>query len=106
MNEEHNNLYRDTHIVKDIKIMLLEWLGHLWRMYNNRIPKVALVAILEGKRKGERPKLRWLVDIQVDLKMTGIKGWKKARKIRRDGCKWGRIRKTKKSKAQKNIIII
>jgi hypothetical protein len=44
---------------------------------NNRIPKAALDAKLEGKRKVGRPKLTWLDDIQVDLKMMGIKGWRR-----------------------------
>jgi hypothetical protein len=38
---------------------------------NNRIPKAALDAKLEGKRKVGRPKLTWLDDIQADLKMMG-----------------------------------
>ena len=46
-------------------------------MENNRNLKVALDAELEGKRRVERPKLKWLDDIQVDLKMTEIKGWRR-----------------------------
>jgi hypothetical protein len=52
-------------------------MGHLIRIENNRFPKVALDAELEGKRKVGRPKLRWLDDIQADLKMVGIKGWRR-----------------------------
>jgi hypothetical protein len=44
---------------------------------NNSIPKAALDAKLEGKRKVGRPKLKWLDDIQVDLKMMGVKGWRR-----------------------------
>jgi hypothetical protein len=44
-------------------------------MENNRIPKIISDAKLEGKREVERPKLRWLDDVQTDLKVTGIKGW-------------------------------
>jgi hypothetical protein len=43
---------------------------------NNRFPKVALDAKLEGKRKVGRSKLRRLNDAQLDLKMVGIKGWR------------------------------
>jgi len=43
-------------------------------MENNRIPKVALDAELEGTRKVGRPKLRRLHVTQADLKMTEIKG--------------------------------
>jgi len=41
-------------------------------MENNRNPKGALDAKLEGKRKVGRTKLRRLHDIQVDFKMIGI----------------------------------
>lgn len=44
-------------------------------MENNRNPKGALDAKLEGKRKVGRTKLRRLNDIQVHFKMIGIKGW-------------------------------
>ena len=63
-------------MVRDIQIKRLEWLGHLIRLENNRIPVVALIAKLEFKRKVGRPKLRWINDIQADLKMIGIKGWR------------------------------
>jgi hypothetical protein len=44
---------------------------------NNRIPKAALDAKVEGKRKVGRPKLTWLDDIQVGLKVMGNKGWRR-----------------------------
>ena len=72
-NGEHNNVYRDTDMVKVIKTERLKWLGLLQRMHNNRIPKVKLGAKLEGKRKAGRPKLRWLKCDRVGLKMKGIK---------------------------------
>jgi hypothetical protein len=53
---------------------------------NNRNPKGALDAKLEGKRKGGRTKLRRLNNIQVDFKMTGIKGWRRNGPIRMNGC--------------------
>jgi hypothetical protein len=42
---------------------------------NNRIPKIVLDEKLDGKMKVERPKLRWLDDVQADLKITGIEWW-------------------------------
>jgi hypothetical protein len=48
---------------------------------SNRIPKIGLDTKLNGERKVGRPKLRWLDDVQADLKTRGIKGWtKKAQK--------------------------
>ena len=46
-------------------------------MENNIIPKAALDAKLEGKRKVGRPMLRRLDDTQADLKITEIKGWRR-----------------------------
>jgi hypothetical protein len=40
-------------------------MGHLIRMENSRVPKVALDAKLEGKRKFGRPESRWLDNIQL-----------------------------------------
>jgi hypothetical protein len=48
--------------------------GSLNKKGNNRIPKAALDAKLEGKMKVGRPKLTWLDDIQADLKIMGITG--------------------------------
>lgn len=73
-NEELHNLNQDTDVVIDIKIRRLKWLSQPVRIENNRIPKAALDAELEGKRKVGRPKLRRLDDTQADLKMTEIKG--------------------------------
>ena len=56
-NEELKNLYQETDIVRQIKTIMLEWLGHLIRMENIRIPKVALDTKQDGKRKAGRPKM-------------------------------------------------
>jgi hypothetical protein len=44
------------------------------RMESNRISKTVLRVKVEGKGRVERPKLRWLDDVQLDLKTRGIKG--------------------------------
>jgi hypothetical protein len=46
-------------------------------MENNRILRVVSVAKLEFKRKIEKPMLIWLDNIQVDLKIIRIKGWRR-----------------------------
>jgi len=56
-NEELKNLYQERDIVRHIKTLRLEWLGHLIRMQNIRITKVALDTKQEGKRKVGRPKM-------------------------------------------------
>jgi hypothetical protein len=75
----------------------LECLDHLIRMENSIIPKVALDAKLEGKRKVRRPKLRWLDDIQ-DLKMIGIKRW---RRKAQDRPEWMDVIREAKVKLQR-----
>jgi hypothetical protein len=43
-------------------------------MENNRIPKIVSDAKLDGQRKVERPKLRWMDEVQADIKITGNEG--------------------------------
>ena len=64
-------------MVTDIKLRGLEWLGHLIRMEDNRIPKIVLNAKLDVKRKIGRPKLEFLDDVQKNLKITGIGEWRR-----------------------------
>jgi hypothetical protein len=47
-NEELNNLDQNVDTATDVKLIRLEWLGHLMRMENNRIPKTVLDAKLDG----------------------------------------------------------
>jgi hypothetical protein len=46
-------------------------------MESNRIPKIVLYAKLEGTRKVERPKPRWLDDVQANIKIIAIEGWRR-----------------------------
>jgi hypothetical protein len=73
-NKELHNLNEDIDTVMDIMIRRLKWLGQPVRIENNRIPKAALDAELEGKRKVGRPNLRRLDDTQAGLKMRENKG--------------------------------
>jgi hypothetical protein len=43
-------------------------------MENNRTPNIVLDAKLDRKTKVERPKQRWLDDVQPVSKIIGIKG--------------------------------
>jgi hypothetical protein len=45
MEYELYSLYKEPHIVEDIKIRRLEWAGHIIRMEEERIPK----KLLKGK---------------------------------------------------------
>lgn len=46
-----DNLYPSINIVTDVKFRKLEFLGHLIRTGNNRIPKMVLDTKLNGRKK-------------------------------------------------------
>jgi hypothetical protein len=50
--------------------------GHVERMEENVIPKRMLKGRLYSTRRKGRPTLRWLVDVESDLKKMTMKGWK------------------------------
>jgi hypothetical protein len=57
-------LYKDLDIVVDIK--RFEWIGHLVRTDHGRVVKEIFDSKLNGRRM-ERPRLRWLEDIEKGL---------------------------------------
>jgi hypothetical protein len=60
-------------------------LGHRERISEDRVIKKLYMSKPEGRRSVGRPKMRWLDDVEEDLRMMRISGWRgKAR--RRD--KW------------------
>jgi hypothetical protein len=66
-NEELNTLLKGEDRVRFIKSQRIRWLGHVDRMEDNAMPK----RMLKG-----RPRMRWLDDIESDLKKMEVKGWK------------------------------
>jgi hypothetical protein len=72
-NLELQNVYKSPDIVIEIKIRRLEWLGHIIRMEDTRIPKMILNTNPEDRRGVGRPKLRWLDDVEADIKTLGVK---------------------------------
>ena len=74
-NQEIYDLYKDNDIVIDIKVRRIEWLGHICRMNDTRLPRMILNAKLDGRRKVGRPRLRWIDDVQADLRKIGITNW-------------------------------
>ena len=45
----------------------LQWLGHVHRMQQNRIPKQVLQWNPHGKKKRERPRKNWKATVNKDL---------------------------------------
>jgi hypothetical protein len=70
-NEELNTLLKGEDIVRFIKSQRIRWLGHIERMEDNAMPKR-----LYSKRRKGRPRMRWLDDVESDLKKMEEKGWK------------------------------
>jgi hypothetical protein len=64
--------YKYQDIVVAIKIQILEWLGHIIRLNEARIVKI-FEEKLEGRRGRGRPRLRWINDVEEDLRMLGVK---------------------------------
>jgi hypothetical protein len=76
-NSELMTKYKSQDIVSAIKIRRLEWLGHIIRMNEDRIVKKIFEENLEGRRGRGRPRLRWLNDVEDDLRMVGVKRWRR-----------------------------
>jgi len=56
-----------------IKIRRLEWLGHVIRMNETKSLKKIFEEKLEGRRGRGRPRLRWINDVEDDLRKLGVK---------------------------------
>jgi hypothetical protein len=75
-------------IVRFIKSQRIRWLGHVKRMEDNAMSKRMLKGRLYCKRKKGRPRMRWLDDVESDLKEMEVKGWKEKM---RDREQWRRL---------------
>jgi hypothetical protein len=72
-NNKLRELYKDLHIVADIKKKRLEWIGLVVRMDQGRTVKKIFESKLEGSRRWGRPRLRWVEEVQKDLHETKVK---------------------------------
>jgi len=66
-NEELNDLYSSSNIVRVIKLRRKRWAGHVARMGEERGVYRALVGKPEGMRPLGRPRRRWVDIIRMDL---------------------------------------
>jgi len=81
MNEGEN-------IVKWVKGQRISWLGHLERMEEDRMPKKIFTQELEGKRRRGRPRKGWKEEVERELLVLGVRGWKG---LVSDSKKWKEI---------------
>ena len=71
----------------EIKHRRLCWLGHILRMSEDRIPKVAMRWTPSGRRKRGRPKTTWRRTVMKELEEMGL-SWGKAQAKVRDRSVW------------------
>jgi hypothetical protein len=86
--------YKSQDIITVIKIRRLEWLGHVIRMDETRSVKI-FEGKLEGRRGRGRPRLRWINDVEDDLRKLGVKRW---RRKALDRVEWASIVREGKAK--------
>ena len=56
--------------------MKIGMLGHIIRMNETRSVKRIFEGKLEGRRGKGRPRLRWINDVEDDLRKLGVKRWR------------------------------
>jgi hypothetical protein len=70
-NEELYNTYSSPSIIRMIKSRRISWARHVARMGAKRNAYRILVGTPEGKRPLERPRRRWVNNINMDLREIG-----------------------------------
>ena len=84
-NRELQEMSKRENIVKWIKGQRINWLGHLERMEEDRMPKKIFTQELEGTRRRGRPRKRWKEEAERDLQVLGVRRW---RELVADRKKW------------------
>ena len=98
MNYELNDPIKNADIVRFVKSKRMAWLGHVMRMEGKRVPKRVLERKPTGRRNRGRPRKRWIEDIDEDIQIMGIRGW---RKLCKERAEWKRI--TEKAKTDSGL---
>jgi hypothetical protein len=81
--EELENLIKKKNIVRFIKSQRLRWLAHVIRMDTTRTVKKLSEWEPRSSRPVGRPRLRWLDQVEEDLKKMKVRNWKEKCKDRR-----------------------
>jgi len=85
MNQELEETSKGENIIKCIKGQRINWLGHLERMEEDRMPIKIFTQELEGTRRRGRPRKGWEEEAERDLQVLGVRGW---RELVADREKW------------------
>ena len=84
-NRELEEMSKGENIVKWIKGQRINWLGHLERMEEDRVPRKIFTQELKGTRKRGRPRKRWKEEAERGLQVLGVRRW---RELVADRKKW------------------
>jgi hypothetical protein len=82
-NEEIENLIEKKNIVSFIKSQSLRWVAHVIRMDTTRTVKKLTEWQPCSSRPVRRPRLRWLNQVEEDLKKMQVQNWREKCKDRR-----------------------
>ena len=77
----------EKEMMQIIRQRRLRWVGHIFRMKDNRIPKCVHKWNPPGKRKRGRPNLSWRESVGRDLKNGGL-SWMEAEELAQDRRTW------------------
>ena len=98
MNYKLNDLIKNADIVRFVKSKRMVCLGHVIWMEGKIIPKGVLEWKPTGRRNRGRPRKRWIEDIEEDIQIMGIRGW---RKLCKERAEWKKI--TEKAKTHSGL---
>jgi hypothetical protein len=80
-------------VTEFIKFRRLQWVGHVNRMEENRIPKKALQQTIHGKRRAENSRKLWEDAVREDaVELLAIRAWKIRAKESSGGNAYRRLR--------------
>jgi hypothetical protein len=83
-------IFNEPNIFNYMKVKRLAWAGNLVRMNNDRTLQKIFNIKPDGTRSVGRPKLRWKDGINQDMRILGVKNWKKVA-LNRD--EWAKLLK-------------
>ena len=82
-NEELENLIKKKYFVRFVKSQRLRWAAHVIRMDETRTVKKLTEWETCSSRPVGRPRLKWLDQVEEDLKKMKVRNWREKRKDRR-----------------------
>jgi hypothetical protein len=98
MDYELNELIENADVVRFIKSRRVAWIGHVTYMDDKRIPERLFEWKPIGTRIRGRSRKRWIVDIEENTQIMGIRRWRRQCKER---AEWKTI--TEKTKPHSGL---